>query len=84
MEGVTQKWTFTGNAIAMVSKVEQAAKYLSGKVFCDSSIISRCHHTWSQQHITQQGLLVHVLDLSENSLSVPDESIEQQRLKSAA
>lgn len=58
VEGATQKWTFIGNAMAVVSKVEQAAKHLPGKVFCDPTILTRSHDEWIELHTTNQGLVV--------------------------
>ncbi|MBC7397952.1 MAG: hypothetical protein H7333_10960 [Bdellovibrionales bacterium] len=65
IEGSTQKWTFTGNSIAMVSKVEQAAKSLAGEIFCDASILARSSDNWIELHITAQGLVVYGLAISE-------------------
>lgn len=61
VEGATQKWTFVGNAIAVVSKVEQAAKHLPGKVFGDATILKRSRDQWFELHSTPQGLLVYGL-----------------------
>jgi class 3 adenylate cyclase len=62
VEGATQKWTFVGNAIAVVSKVEQAAKTLPGKVFCDQSMLKHCVDEWTEIHRTNQGLIIYSLD----------------------
>jgi class 3 adenylate cyclase len=59
VEGNTRKWTFIGNAIAVVSKIEQESKKLPGKVFCDESILSRSTDTWIMLHTSSHGLVVY-------------------------
>jgi hypothetical protein len=59
VEGVTRKWALTGNAIAVVTKVEQASKALSGITFADESILSRSKVEWTFLHETSQGIKVY-------------------------
>jgi len=62
VEGETRKWSFTGNAIAVVSKVEQAAKQLDGMVFCDKSLVPLCDDNLRHVHTTNQGLEIYSYD----------------------
>lgn len=66
-EGLTRKWSFTGSAIATVSKVEQAAKVLQGVVFCDKSVIGKCKDNWTLVYTTSQGLEIYSTINMENS-----------------
>ena len=61
VEGATRKWAFTGNAIAVVSKVEQESKKLVGQLFCDANMINRTHNEWQELCVTNQGLTVYGL-----------------------
>jgi hypothetical protein len=69
IEGEIQKWSFNSDAIAVVSKVEQAAKALPGKVFCDSSMLNRCDDGWAKLHTTRHNLDVYGLNVADESKS---------------
>jgi class 3 adenylate cyclase len=67
-EGQTKKWTFIGNAIAVVSKVEQAAKTFPGYVFCDASVLTRSEDVWVALGKTNQDLTIYGLVDERSSL----------------
>ena len=59
-EGATQAWTFTGNAIAVVSKVENESKKLNGQIFADDSILSVSTLVeWVKLQVTPHGFSVY-------------------------
>ncbi len=60
-EGSTQKWGFKNLTIAKVHKLEQKAKSLEGKVFCDRTVISKTCNEWEFLYRDENGVEVHSL-----------------------
>lgn len=55
IKGITDSWGIIGAAMAVVTKMEQAAKSIPGRVFAVASAISVADSDWSQSRLTFAG-----------------------------